>query len=85
MHCKFHRQFLKDLGKLEAGERVRLAEFLDIVQNKKWSDLNPVKIKGYKDSYRFRVGNYRIGVTYDQEVLVLRRCLHRKNIYKKFP
>lgn len=86
MRCEFHKQFLKDIQKLDSEAKNRLLDFLDTVeQAKSFGVLSAKKIKGYKDFWRFRVGNYRVGVSFDSEVIVFRRVLHRKNIYKKFP
>jgi len=45
------------------------------------------KLKGYTDKYKIRVGNYRIGITVDQETktLICQRIAHRKDIYRIFP
>jgi len=86
MHCKFHSQFLKDITKLDNETKVRLAEFLGNAQKSaNFMDLNAVKIKGYKNFWRFRLGNHRIGVSLEKEIIIFRRILHRKDIYKRFP
>ncbi|MEH1948433.1 MAG: cytotoxic translational repressor of toxin-antitoxin stability system [Nostoc sp.] len=45
------------------------------------------KLKGYSDKYKIRVGDYRIGITLDQETktLICQRVAHRKDIYRFFP
>lgn len=35
--------------------------------------------------YRMRVGNYRLALTLDGDVVVLERYLHRREIYRRFP
>jgi mRNA interferase RelE/StbE len=35
--------------------------------------------------YRIRVGDYRLGVIIEHEVVVFVRCLNRKEIYRFFP
>ena len=86
MHCKFHKQFLKDIDKLDNETKIRLASFLEKIQNSaKFHDLPAKKINGYKDFWRFRLGNYRIGISFDNKTVVFRRILHRKDIYKRFP
>lgn len=44
-------------------------------------------MKGYKDKYKIRVGDYRIGLTLDQETqtILFQRVAHRSEIYKIFP
>jgi len=86
MHCKFHKQFLKDIAKLDNSAKLRLAGFLEEVQNSaKFTELSAKKIKGYKNFWRFRLGNYRVGVSLEDETIIFRRILHRKDIYKRFP
>ncbi|MGI8952418.1 MAG: type II toxin-antitoxin system RelE family toxin [Chitinophagaceae bacterium] len=46
---------------------------------------NLKKLKGYKEYYRIRVGNYRIGLQIQNDVVTFAAFLHRKDIYKKFP
>ncbi|MEH1837649.1 MAG: hypothetical protein V7L20_02510 [Nostoc sp.] len=45
------------------------------------------KLKGYSDKYKIRVGDYRIGITLEQETktLICQRVAHRKDIYRIFP
>lgn len=42
---------------------------------------------GYKDKYRIRIGDYRIGLTIDikEKIITLNRIAHRKDIYNIFP
>jgi mRNA interferase RelE/StbE len=44
-----------------------------------------VKLKGYDDEYRLRVGDYRIRYQIlDQEkVVVILHCLNRKDVYRR--
>jgi mRNA interferase RelE/StbE len=44
-----------------------------------------IKLKGYKNFYRARFGEYRIGVQYSNGKIIFERALHRKDIYKFFP
>jgi len=43
------------------------------------------KLKGSKSCYRVRVGDFRIGLTIDQETVVFAAFDHRSDIYKYFP
>jgi mRNA interferase RelE/StbE len=45
------------------------------------------KMKGYSDKYKFRVGDYRVGLTLDKEnqVLICERVAHRREVYRVFP
>lgn len=46
---------------------------------------NIKKLKGYKIAYRIRVGDYRIGVYFEHNIIQFARVAHRKDIYKLFP
>lgn len=46
---------------------------------------NVIKLKGEGDYYRIRVGDYRIGIKLDRDVVYFVRILHRKEIYRYFP
>ncbi len=46
---------------------------------------NLKKLTGYKNSYRIRVGNYRIGIVIDHDVVIFAAFDHRSAIYKYFP
>ena len=40
---------------------------------------------GNENYYRFRVGDYRIGIVIEEDTVVFVRCLHRREIYRYFP
>ncbi len=48
-------------------------------------------MSGYSNKYRIRLGNYRIGISiennknYDFDIFWFERFLNRKNIYRYFP
>lgn len=46
---------------------------------------NLKKLSGYKNAYWIRIGEYRIGLYSEGDVLVLARILPRKEIYRFFP
>ncbi|MEA5471644.1 MULTISPECIES: type II toxin-antitoxin system RelE family toxin [unclassified Spirulina] len=88
MNIEFRKSFARDLLEIidvkllqriqEVIERVEQAEKLSEVSNMK-------KIKGETDYYRIRVGNYRIGIKFNDGVVYFVRILHRKEIYRYFP
>jgi len=43
------------------------------------------KLKGYKQYYRIRIGNYRIGIKIEADTVIFVAIDHRKNIYRIFP
>ena len=46
---------------------------------------NLKKLVGYKNAFRIRVGNYRIGIFLDGQLVQFARIVHRKEIYDVFP
>jgi len=88
MNVEFRKSFEKDLLKIlkadllprvqEVIERVEQAEQLSEISNLK-------KLKGETDYYRIRVGDYRIGIKFNDSVVYFIRILHRKEIYRYFP
>lgn len=46
---------------------------------------NLKKLKGHRFAYRIRMGNYRIGVFIENNIVEFARFVHRKDIYKVFP
>jgi len=66
---------------------IQLKNFLiDINAAATVNDLSGIKkLRGEKDYYRYRIGEYRIGFkVVDNEVLIL-KIAHRKEIYRNFP
>jgi mRNA-degrading endonuclease RelE of RelBE toxin-antitoxin system len=50
----------KALKKLSVKEQQTTLEILRLIRDKKWSNLNRKKLKGYNDIYRVRSGKIRI-------------------------
>jgi mRNA interferase RelE/StbE len=46
---------------------------------------NLKKLKGFRNEYRIKIGNFRLGIKIEKETVKFIRCLHRKDIYKYFP
>jgi mRNA interferase RelE/StbE len=47
---------------------------------------NLKKLAGYKNYYRFRLGDYRVGIEkINEKTIRFIIIAHRKNIYNKFP
>jgi len=43
------------------------------------------KLSGYKNAFRIRIGDYRIGIFISKDTVEFARVAHRKDIYKVFP
>ncbi len=46
---------------------------------------NLKKLQGFKNHYRIRIGEYRVGLRIENHVAIFERFLNRKDIYKYYP
>lgn len=46
---------------------------------------NCKKLKGSKNAYRIKIGNYRIGFIFENQTVQFIRFLHRNKVYDFFP
>ncbi|WP_372950701.1 type II toxin-antitoxin system RelE family toxin [Mariniphaga sp.] len=81
------KSFEKDLVKLEKKQKQEVVNLIQILkQIENLSEITSIKkLSGFKNLYRIRLGNFRIGFRLDGEKIILIRILHRKDIYKYFP
>lgn len=86
---KHARTFYKDLARLPAGMRARVEEiaFGEAIKEDPFLGSRVQKLVGYREYYKIRFGNYRVGlkIDVDQQEVEFRRVLHRKDIYREFP
>ncbi len=88
MQVSYNKKFLKDLASLPSKQRIKVEQlvFKEIYAFKFLSEIhNLKKLTGYKLYYRIKVGDYRIGLKFDNQLLTFERALHRKDIYNLFP
>ncbi len=88
MNVEFKKSFEKDLLKiLDADFLQRIQEAIEQVENaEKLNEVsNLKKLKGDGDYYRIRLGDYRIGIKFNDGIVSFVRILHRKDIYRYFP
>lgn len=89
MKAFFFKSFARDLKKIR--EQKVLASIRQAIEAVEAAthvqELGDIKkLAGTVDSYRFRVGQYRIGIVIDKEGNVyFARCLARGDFYKYFP
>ena len=90
MKVKITKNFYKDVEKLDnikiisAVEKIVLTiENVDSLHQIYW--VNVKKLKGYNKYYRVRIWNYRLWFELQDNVVIFRRILPRKDIYKFFP
>ena len=88
MKSIFVASFLSDVKKLRdakvqaavrrAIENVEAAQSNDQIRSLK-------RLSGQRNSYRIRVGHWRIGIVIDGNTVTFVRCLNRREIYRFFP
>jgi mRNA interferase RelE/StbE len=88
MRVEVTRQFNKDISKLRdkklligvraALQHIESANTLAQIPNLK-------KMEGSSKHYRIRIGDYRMGIYVDTNIISVSRFLHRKEIYRYFP
>ena len=88
MKVQFRSSFLKDIKTIpDKSIKQRLVKVISSVEAAKTlQDISNIKkLRGPQDYYRIRIGDYRIALTNDGEVITFVRCLHRREIYKFLP
>ena len=88
MIVKVDKNFEKDTNKIKNSLLLnKIANCLETVQRAKTIHQIPKikKLKGFEQIYRIRIGDYRLGIYINDDVVEFIRCLHRKDIYKYFP
>lgn len=82
------RKFLKDLAKIPTRDRAKIESFV-FESLPGYATIEEIgkleKMQGYRDYYKVRFGDYRIGIFYEAQTLVLERVLHHREIYRFFP
>jgi len=79
---------LKDLAKIPSKTRKRIEIFVfkQLPKTNSIFEMGIVEqMKGYHSCYKVRFGSYRIGFKIENDVVLLERALHRKDIYRYFP
>lgn len=89
MIIKVDESFRKDFKKLKNTEIqkriIQKISDLERVETIKWMT-QMKKMQGFSDFYRLRIWDYRIGMQLqDENILVLIRVAHRRDIYTIFP
>jgi mRNA interferase RelE/StbE len=84
----FRESFAKDLkGVKDKTLLKRAKEVVEAVEKAaSLADIsNLKKLKGGGNYFRLRVGEYRVGITLENDAIIFVRFLNRKDIYKYFP
>jgi mRNA interferase RelE/StbE len=88
MIVKIDKVFEKDTDKIK--DKKILFKLVDVIEKVREADnlisiKNIKKLKGSNKFYRIRIGDFRIGIIIDNDIVEFIRILHRKDIYKYFP
>ncbi len=86
---EYTKTFLKELARLpqEVRERAETVVFHELPTRDPFQVGYVEQMKGYRDKYKIRIGNYRIGITIEKQnqLIICQRVAHRKDIYRVFP
>ena len=89
MRTEYLPSFTKDLKKLKKipiYSEIKNLVFQTIPDCQNITEIKSLKkIKGHKNAYRIRIGDYRIGVFIQKEKVTFSRVLHRRDVYRYFP
>ncbi len=89
MKTEYKPTFVKDLKALKSTSSfsaIKQLVFEEIPRLEKLDGIaNLKRLKGDKNAFRIRVGNYRIGFLVEGETIIFQRVLHRREIYRYFP
>ena len=89
MEVQYRQVFLKDLKQLKRStsyQRIYELAFTTLPEINTLQEIPDIKaMQGYTGRYRIRIGNYRIGIEVNGDVIELMRVLHRREFYRYFP
>ena len=88
MKIIYHKTFLKELTNIPAKQRTSIEEFAfqEALNLNSLAESGKIeKLKGYKNYYKIRFGDYRVGLRLEEDTLIFERVLNRKDIYRVFP
>lgn len=88
MNIRIDETFQKDLRKLKNKllESKTAILIREIISAEYLTEIKNIKqLKGSTIHYRIRIGDYRVGLIYQNNTVYLIRILHRKEIYRYFP
>lgn len=88
MKIIFLSHFSKDIDKLRL-QKIK-ADVLFVIKHVENANniteiKNLKKLTGHKYAFRIKIGNYRIGVFIENNILEFARIAHRKDVYNLFP
>ena len=88
MKTEFTKKFSKQVNK-SADKFIKKELFAIIKQAQSAQKIEDIpklkKLKGYKHTYRIRLGEYRIGIHLNKQTVIFAAFDHRSDNYKNFP
>jgi mRNA interferase RelE/StbE len=80
-------KFRKQLTKLPKNDQIAVLDALDALDEAEtFADIHNIKaMQGYKNYFRIRVGNWRIGLFWDGDMFHIQDVGKRGDFYKRFP
>lgn len=88
MNVQFRSSFVKDI-KCLSDKRLKDRIKAAIAQVEAAHTLQEIgdlkKLKGSRNYYRIRIGDYRMGLIFEEGNVTFVRCLHRREIYRYLP
>jgi len=83
----YRQMFYEDLAGIPSRDRERIEKVVFNQGFDPFATPNVRKLKGWYDKYRIRSGNYRIGITIDQDThtVTFERVGLRPKFYRVFP
>jgi len=85
---KYRKKFLKELSKIPFDIRLKIESFVfeQLPEAKSIHQIGKIEqMKDYPFYFKVRFGSYRIGMRIQDDVIILEKALHRKDIYRHFP
>lgn len=88
MKVEFLKQFSRDLDSITSLLVKKRVKNL-ILRIEATDNLSGIpdtkKLKGHRNAFRIRLGDYRLGIFLIKDTIVFARILNRKDIYDSFP
>ena len=89
MQVLYREAFLKDLKQLKSStsyQRIYELAFTTLEAINTLEEIPNIKaMRGYSGRYRIRIGDYRMGIEVNGDVIEVMRVLHRREFYRYFP
>lgn len=89
MEVQYREAFLKDLKQLKSStsyQRIYELAFTTLPEINTLQEIFDIKaMRGYTGRYRIRIGDYRVGIEVNGDVIEVMRVLHRREFYRYFP